>query len=491
MSRLIPVLFLLLCITAIQAQHKSHNRRQCPDIHSNGHFTLGYDTAICKNGSIVIDAHKTKYGQNLLEGSVGNVYWTPKTGVEHPDSIRTEFHPTVSTLYTLHIFHIESTCCGGVSSWTDSGTLMITVDSTFAPQISEDQSICPGASIQLHASGADQYEWFPTEGLSDPRSAEPVASPAHDMVYTVLCTRGVCQQMLQTKVQVLDAPQIKGASEYFVCADVQKRLEVSGGIKYHWSPASGLSNTEIPNPIAQPVEPTVYSVEVTNEAGCVSTKSVSVTPLPTVALELYGENSTVVRGRECEIRIYGQCTMPQIGRNAFVTLNLPAEGLSVANAELDPKTNRYEIRVDLSSISQKTSLLCSIPVFVKANASELIAQSFSYRAAATERYCCSFQARPATIETKSEQLFDQRRSSVLFPTDASRDLSIHINSLRVGVHKLELFNMLGQRVYSCDIESQSEAMGSYSTIIPAKLLIPGVYQIRLDGTEGTEKIEVY
>ncbi len=54
------------------------------------------------------------------------------------------------------------------------------------------------------------------------------------------------------------------------------QLLATGGASYSWFPTEGLSNPEIPNPVASPNEPTVYTVTVTDEFGCSSADDVFV-----------------------------------------------------------------------------------------------------------------------------------------------------------------------------------------------------------------------
>ena len=55
------------------------------------------------------------------------------------------------------------------------------------PELSlcSDTSIVAGSSASLWASGADYYQWLPAEGLSDPNSATPLASPSQSTCYQV------------------------------------------------------------------------------------------------------------------------------------------------------------------------------------------------------------------------------------------------------------------------------------------------------------------
>ncbi|MBQ3734961.1 MAG: gliding motility-associated C-terminal domain-containing protein, partial [Bacteroidales bacterium] len=51
--------------------------------------------------------------------------------------------------------------------------------------LSPDTTIIFGTSVSLWASGADYYQWFPTDGLSDPNSATPLATPLQSTCYQV------------------------------------------------------------------------------------------------------------------------------------------------------------------------------------------------------------------------------------------------------------------------------------------------------------------
>ena len=60
-------------------------------------------------------------------------------------------------------------------------------------------------------------------------------------------------------------------------------LNGSGGTFYNWSPSTGLSNTNTPNPTASPLETTTYTLAVTDLNGCVDTDEVTVIVVPPCA----------------------------------------------------------------------------------------------------------------------------------------------------------------------------------------------------------------
>ena len=55
---------------------------------------------------------------------------------------------------------------------------------------------------------------------------------------------------------------LDGFDDVVICPGGQFQLNISGGASYKWTPATGLSNPNIPNPIAAPEETTTYVVEV-------------------------------------------------------------------------------------------------------------------------------------------------------------------------------------------------------------------------------------
>jgi gliding motility-associated-like protein len=57
---------------------------------------------------------------------------------------------------------------------------------------------------------------------------------------------------------------LDGFEDVIICPGGQFQLKVSGGTTYNWTPAYGLDNPHIPNPIAAPQQTTTYVVEVTD-----------------------------------------------------------------------------------------------------------------------------------------------------------------------------------------------------------------------------------
>lgn len=60
---------------------------------------------------------------------------------------------------------------------------------------------------------------------------------------------------------------LDGLVDQTICPEGNAQLEATGGLSYQWSPAEGLSNPNIANPIASPEETTLYTVEIMDDCG--------------------------------------------------------------------------------------------------------------------------------------------------------------------------------------------------------------------------------
>lgn len=96
----------------------------------------------------------------------------------------------------------------------------------------------------------------------------------------------------------VDTPSINTTADFTICEGVQSQLTTTGATTYIWSPALGLSNPNSANPVANPIVTTQYFVTGTNNFGCISNDSVtiSVNPKPVITLtkdSLICFNSTI------------------------------------------------------------------------------------------------------------------------------------------------------------------------------------------------------
>lgn len=150
----------------------------------------GSDISICAGSSVRFNA----------TGSADRFEWSPTIGLDDPAALRPTATPTQTTTYILRA--LTGTC-----ESFDTVTVFV---STLNVGISTDTSICKGETIMLRASGATSYEWTPPNGLSDPKTDTPLASPQSTTTYTVRGTDQLgCEQTRSITITVRDTASIR------------------------------------------------------------------------------------------------------------------------------------------------------------------------------------------------------------------------------------------------------------------------------------------
>jgi PKD repeat protein len=147
-------------------------------------FSLGADTSLCSDDVLILRVPEGFRRYTWQDGSTKTTFVVDTAG---------EYFVAVETL------------CGTILRDT------ILVRRTILPmQTSGDTILCSGTSVQLRASGAVSYRWTPTDGLDDPTSPQPIASPATTTTYTVSGTDADgCKSVGTITVQVVDIRQFQ------------------------------------------------------------------------------------------------------------------------------------------------------------------------------------------------------------------------------------------------------------------------------------------
>lgn len=160
---------------------------------------------------------------------------------------------------------------------------------------SKNIAICKGDSVQLSAAGYDnpgqtsgpsiatRYLWIPSTGLSCNDCPNPMASPSVSTTYQVItysCPSCANLDTLHVEVKNVQIAE----NDTIICAsqNVPLHANVAGvsNVNYTWTPATGLNNPNISNPIATPSVSTTYIVTATDSTGCNTSDSITITIAP-------------------------------------------------------------------------------------------------------------------------------------------------------------------------------------------------------------------
>ena len=182
--------------------------------------------------------------------------------------------------YTLKLIAVNSSGC------KDSTTKTIDAFPKPAVDAGAGSLVCRGSSVTLTATGANNYTWSPATFLDCTNCASPVASPTDSITYTVTGISGQgCSATDTINLKVKQPFKMLAGKGDTLCYGRSTRISASGADNYTWYPASGLSSTSVPDPIARPLVTTNYMVIGNDKDGCFKDTgyvSVKVFPIPTV-----------------------------------------------------------------------------------------------------------------------------------------------------------------------------------------------------------------
>jgi len=152
-------------------------------------------------------------------------------------------------------------------------------------QVSSPVNICVGGSTVIGPVPVQgyTYQWSPSDGLSDPFSANPVVITSTTIRYTLMVTdpkTGFSSQAF-VDVFVTAPPTANAGSSQAVCLGdfVILGSPSVAGLSYAWSPVTGLNATDVAQPQASPLTTATYTLTVTdNASGCsdISTTTIRV-----------------------------------------------------------------------------------------------------------------------------------------------------------------------------------------------------------------------
>lgn len=210
-------------------------------------------------------------GNKVLLAAISNAEtfaWTPTDGLNNSNILTPEASPSQTTVYTL-------TAATGICQQTVNTT--VTVYPAPIADAGKDDTVCYGASTQLHGTGGNSYSWTPAIFLTDPSVADPgVNDPLTTTTYSLTVTDSNGCTSLHSGVVVVTVtppPAIWIGNDTSILAGQPVPMEVvdingSGFTSFSWSPAAGLSDPTISDPVASPEESTIYTVSASTAAGC-------------------------------------------------------------------------------------------------------------------------------------------------------------------------------------------------------------------------------
>ena len=230
-------------------------------------INAGTDITICEGTSKALTA--------VSNGTTFS--WSPATGLSDVSVLNPIALPVTTTAYVL-------TATSGQCSKSD--TITVFVNHAPVANAGIDAQNCYGKNIQLSGAGGSIYQWTPSIYLSNTGISNPVVvSPLPGTlayVLNVIDANG-CESLIGDTVIITVLPPGNVFAGRDTTITINQPLQLnavdvnnSGFINYTWSPALGLNNTLIKNPIAVVSLDITYTVTARTADGCEASDDINI-----------------------------------------------------------------------------------------------------------------------------------------------------------------------------------------------------------------------
>jgi gliding motility-associated-like protein len=225
------------------------------------------DTVICLTDSVKL---------NIASDGLRHQWTsTPASGINDP----TLQNPTVLPTAAVTNYQVLAR----IGSCTATENIIVSTVPYPIAKAGNDTTICYATPAVLHgAHDGATFTWRPTNTLQNSTTLTPTAYPLDTTAYilTVFDVRG-CPKPGRDTVVVNVTPKIYpyAGNDTLVVVNQPLQLNAEGGVRYVWTPSTGLSNPNIKNPIARygvETDSVHYTVQVFNQIGCSDSAFVSV-----------------------------------------------------------------------------------------------------------------------------------------------------------------------------------------------------------------------
>jgi gliding motility-associated-like protein len=306
--------------------------------------TVSPDVTICDGDSTQLTA----------AGGIQYV-WSPATGLSNPNIPNPIAKPNTTTNYLVTVF--DNNKC------MNTGTVTVTVNPLPNTNAGPDVSICIGDTTVLNGTGAANYQWTPSTGLSNPNIANPQAYPASTITYTLIGTHANgCTKNDNVTITVNPLPVPVVTPDQSICIGDNIQLQASGGSSYQWTPGTGLSCTNCPDPIASPSTTTTYTVRVFNTFNCYKDDSVKITVASPAAITVIPTDTSICPGESVSVIASGGVTY-------VWSPNIEISNPNIPNPVITPTQSRI-YTLDVTDVSGcNITETVNITLYVPANPS--------------------------------------------------------------------------------------------------------------------------
>ena len=246
-------------------------------------------TTVCSGSSVTFTATSTNGGTNPA------YQW-------QVNGINTGLNSTTFTTNTLIngdqvsvILTSNASCVTTIKDTSNVITVSVNTGASASVNITTPiTTICSGVGATFTATPVNggatpSYQWQ-VNGVNAGNNSNTFTTSAlnnNDQVKVIMTSSLNCASPPNATSNIITmtitpTPAANAGNDIAICAGSSVQLQGSGGTTYLWSPATGLSNPNIANPIATPLVTTAYILMVTNGGTCNAKDTILITVNPSV-----------------------------------------------------------------------------------------------------------------------------------------------------------------------------------------------------------------
>ncbi len=298
-------------------------------------FTPNPNTS-CGPAAITFENNST-----ILSGTIVSYNWDFGNG-ETSNLLSPTSNYTTAGEYVVTLLATSNEGCTSETEET------ITIfDLAQADILLEDYVLCQGQSITLEAEVNGTPTWSPSTGLSCTNCEVTEANPNVTTTYYLTSTTpDGCTATDSITIERVDVapPVVTLTEDRTICPGEMIQIIATGGnspFDYQWDDTvPGLSCYEnCSNPIVEIFETSIFSVSVSNQYGCVTTESITITVTGS-ELDILGPDRTICEGGEVPLNV-------QAGENPRWEVSSSLSCTDCFNPMASPnETTTYSVTVD-------------------------------------------------------------------------------------------------------------------------------------------------
>jgi gliding motility-associated-like protein len=216
-----------------------------------------------------------------------------------------------------------------------------------------DINLCINDSVQIQASGADNYSWSPNIFLSADNVPNPWATPTSQIIYilTGIMNNG-CIKTDTLMIDVNPLPTLSTSNDTTVCEGDTIQIDVFGGNLYSWLNTSNISNLNISNPLIWPTSTTTYKVLASDINTCADTAEITINvnqkPIVNAGLDqdiCFGDSTSLNASGSSVSYFWNNGILDGILFEAITTQDYIVEGTDLNNC-----TNKDTVTVNILTL---------------------------------------------------------------------------------------------------------------------------------------------